>query len=105
MATTPPKQPNSFPLRMPDDLRTRLEARAKDNNRSGNAEIVAVLSASLDAESYLASVPTDTLIKELATRLDGRFELVITSDTATREGLAPIRATAPVGKSRKAAKS
>lgn len=33
----------SYPLRMPDELRERIAAEAKKNNRSINAEIVSVL--------------------------------------------------------------
>lgn len=45
------KQPNSYPLRMPDDLRARLEEFAKANNRKLNAEIVERLQQSLDTST------------------------------------------------------
>ena len=41
------KQPPSYPLRMPQELREQLTAVAKANNRSMNAEIVARLQESL----------------------------------------------------------
>ena len=40
------KQPQSYPLRMPEELRKQLEDCAKENNRSMNAEIIARLQAS-----------------------------------------------------------
>ena len=40
------KQPPSYPLRMPQELRERLTEVAKANNRSMNAEIVARLEES-----------------------------------------------------------
>jgi len=41
-------QTKPYPLRMPDDLRQQLEAAAKENHRSLNAEIVARLQESFD---------------------------------------------------------
>ena len=43
------KQPPSYPLRMPQELRERLTEAAKANNRSMNAEIVARLERSFTA--------------------------------------------------------
>lgn len=42
------KQPPSYPLRMPQELRERLTEAAKANNRSMNAEIVARLESSFN---------------------------------------------------------
>jgi predicted DNA-binding protein len=42
------KQPPSYPLRMPQELRERLAEVAKKSGRSMNAEIVARLEESLD---------------------------------------------------------
>lgn len=60
------KQPQAtpFPLRMPDDMRPRLEARANANGRSANAEIVAILAGVLDAGTDLSSLSTDDLPRE-----------------------------------------
>lgn len=54
-------QPNPYPLRMPDELRRRLEAAAKERNQSLHAEILMRLSASLD-ESESGSALTQRLV-------------------------------------------
>lgn len=43
------KQPNSYPLRMPDELRAHLEECAKASGRKLNAEIVVRLQQSVEA--------------------------------------------------------
>jgi plasmid stability protein len=69
------KQPNSFPLRMPDELRARIEARAAATNRSSNAEIVVMLTAMLDAESDLGAVSVETLLKAVADRMGSAIQI------------------------------
>lgn len=86
---TIPKQPNSFPLRMPDDLRARIEARAEANNRSANAEIVVMLTAALDAESDLASIPTEALLAQTLKRLHATIQVVVPEAQAKRAGITP----------------
>jgi len=81
------KQPNSFPLRMPEDLRTRIEARAASTNRSSNAEIVVMLTAMLDAESELAAVPTDVLVPAALKRLGSTVQIIVTPDVAKTAGI------------------
>jgi plasmid stability protein len=85
MSTT--KQPNSFPLRMPDELRARIEARAAAANRSSNAEIVVMLTAMLDAESDLAAVPTDVLVPAALKRLGTAVQIVVAPDVAKAAGI------------------
>lgn len=46
----------SFPLRMPPELRTKVEEAAKTNHRSANAELTARLEASFDP---FANIPLD----------------------------------------------
>ncbi len=75
--SSPLKQPNSFPLRMPDELRARIEARAEKNSRSANAEIVVMLTAMLDAESELGAVPTDALLAAVVARLGASVQIVL----------------------------
>ena len=82
-----PKQQNSFPLRMPVDLRARLERRANDTGRSANSEIVTMLTAALDAESDLASISTDVLFKEVISRLGARVQIVVSKDAAEEAGI------------------
>lgn len=72
---------------MPDDLRPRLEARAKANGRSSNAEIVAILTAAIDAQSHLASVPAEDLLKEVVARLGASLQLVVSKDAADVAGI------------------
>lgn len=48
------KQPPPYPLRMPDELRQTLEARAKKNGRSLNAEIVVRLNNDVFIEDAMA---------------------------------------------------
>ncbi|WP_426117239.1 Arc family DNA-binding protein [Massilia sp. PWRC2] len=90
-----PKQPNSFPLRMPDELRARIEQRAASNSRSANAEIVVMLTAMLDAESDLAAIPTHVLVPAALKRLGSTVQIVVTPDVATAAG---IKQSAPAKK-------
>ena len=80
---------------MPEELRDRLSECSRASGRSLHAEIISMLSASLKADVTLASAPTEDLIHELATRLGGRLELVITPEAARREGLVPLSAARP----------
>jgi hypothetical protein len=81
------KQPNSFPLRMPDELRARIEARAAATNRSSNAEIVVMLTAMLDAESDLAAIPTDVLVPAALKRLGSTVQIIVASEVAKAAGI------------------
>lgn len=77
---------------MPAELRARLESRAKDNGRSANSEIIAMLTALLDAQSpTLSTVPAAVLLEELITRYGVHLQIVIAPDVAERAGLAPPR--------------
>ena len=77
---------------MPADLRARLELRAKENGRSANSEIVAMLAALLDAQSPdLATVPAPVLLDELITRYGAQLQVVIAQDVAEQAGLAAPR--------------
>lgn len=89
MFMTATKQPNSFPLRMPDELRARVEERANANGRSANAEIVVMLSAALDAESDLASVKTEILLAATLKRLHASLQIVVPEAQAKKAGITP----------------
>lgn len=52
-----PKQQNSYPLRMPEKLRVRLDEYAKANGRKLNAEIVARLQESLEPTASALAWP------------------------------------------------
>lgn len=74
------KQANSFPLRMPEELRARIEARATTNNRSSNAEIIVMLTAMLDAESSLGAASVETLLKAVADRMGAAVQIHVAAD-------------------------
>ena len=86
MSTSPP-QATPFPLRMPPELRERLEALAKTHGRSANSEIVAMITAGLEAGTDLSSVPTELLLSEVVERLGGTLQLVLSQDGAKLAGL------------------
>lgn len=88
---TAPTQTTPFPLRMPPDLREQLEGRAKANGRSTNSEIVAMISASLDAKSDLTSVSTEVLLAEVLKRLGASVHIVVPEDKAKKAGIVPKR--------------
>lgn len=84
---TKPAQPTPFPLRMPDDLRVRIEELSRANGRSANAEILAILSAATGDTSGLRGVPVEALLKEAANRLGATVQLHVIS--AEAPSLAP----------------
>lgn len=63
MTKTP--QPTAFPLRMPAELRVRVEDLAKAYGRSTNSEIVAVLDTAMGG-APLHVVPVKDLLKAVA---------------------------------------
>lgn len=73
MARTDPQ----INLRVPADLKKKIELIAVENSRSINAEVVQRLEQSFEHKAFenLESVPTEDLMKELAKRLDG-FSLI-----------------------------
>ena len=69
-----------YPIRMPPDLRDRLEASARDGNRSLHAEIIARLAASYADEergvpgnTHLATV-TIADLEEIEERMERRLQ-------------------------------
>lgn len=82
------QQQNSYPLRMPDEMRARLESSAKESGRSTNAEIVALLTAALDARPGLASISTGALLEEVINRLGARVQIVATKEAIGEAGIA-----------------
>jgi hypothetical protein len=67
------KQSTAYPLRMPDDLREKVEASAAESGRSVNQEIVARLSDSFEVGKSLPETVIKTI--EKACELNGlRFE-------------------------------
>ncbi|MDB5911198.1 MAG: hypothetical protein JWP34_5315 [Massilia sp.] len=48
-----------------------------------------MLTAALDAESDLASISAEVLIKELVDRLGARVQIVVSKDAAEQAGIKP----------------
>lgn len=69
-----------YPIRMPPDLRDRLEASARDGNRSLHAEIIARLAASYADEErgVPGNLPLKTVtiasLEEMEERMERRLE-------------------------------
>jgi hypothetical protein len=57
------KQPTAYPLRMPDDLRDKIESVAQEAGRSVNQEIVQRLSDSFEAGKSLPKTVTEVVEK------------------------------------------
>lgn len=74
-------QPTPFPLRMPEDLRARIEDLARTNGQSANAEIVAVLDAATGGAA-LHQVPVEALLKVAAERLGATVQISVLAATA-----------------------
>jgi len=83
---TVPKQQNSFPLRMPAALRSRLEVRAKENGRSANSEIVAMLTDVLDEQKRLSDEAPASALSALGYRI----AILEAELTASRGSLADL---------------
>jgi plasmid stability protein len=88
MDMTISKQQNSFPLRMPEEMRKRLEERAKENGRSMTAEIVAMLQQVLDSEgSNLSGVPAGILLHEVIERYGAKLQIIVAQEVAEQTGI------------------
>lgn len=85
--SAPAPQATPFPLRMPPDVRERLEALAKQNGRSVNSEILAMIAGALDGGADIASVPTEKLLAVVVERLGGTLQLVLSQEGAKLAGL------------------
>jgi len=57
------KQPTAYPLRMPDDLRDKVEAVAQESGRSVNQEIVQRLADSFEAGKRLPKTVVEVVEK------------------------------------------
>lgn len=79
------KQQNSYPLRMPPELRQQLEARAAENSRSMNAEIVAILQRAIEMPTCdLRTVSSGELLHEVIARYGEAIRIEI-GGTATAD--------------------
>lgn len=74
-----PKQTDpQFKLRLPPELKAKIEAVASDNNRSMNAEMLVRLEASFERETAAAERIAEQAVEMIRRRLDeaGWFERV-----------------------------
>jgi hypothetical protein len=79
MATS--KQQNSYPLRMPDELRARLESAAQAEGKSVNALIVSLLQDALDhPPGDIGSYPSGVLLEEVVKRYGNVMRIEIGKD-------------------------
>lgn len=65
-----------YPVRMPEQLRERLNERAKLHNRSLHAEIVGILQRAVDADPEVPAVPglnVDALADTIADRVAAKL--------------------------------
>jgi len=76
-----------FGLRMPLELKERIDAAANYNRRSINAECVARLQESFERRADLSSLPVGDLLAEIMDRLGARVQIIIDKDIAEQEGL------------------
>ena len=76
-----------FGLRMPSDLKARVDAAAESNGRSINAECVARLQESFEARADIATLPVGILLDEIIQRLGARVQIVIAKEIAVQEGI------------------
>lgn len=76
-----------FGLRMPSDLKARVDAAAESNGRSINAECVARLQESFEARADISALPVGVLLDEIIQRLGARVQIVIAKEVAVQEGI------------------
>ena len=76
-----------FGLRMPSELKARVDAAAESNGRSINAECVARLQESFEARTDIAALPVGVLLDEIIQRLGARVQIVVSPEVAQQEGL------------------
>lgn len=74
-----PQDSDKFIIRFPAGMRNMLKARAAGNNRSMNAEIVAILGAAMGDESSLGAASVETLLKALADRMGAAVQINVIS--------------------------
>ena len=68
-------QPAPYPLRMPDELRDQLTARARANGRSLNAEIIGILQNVVNGHQHAPdSFDIDVLANAIADRVAARLK-------------------------------
>lgn len=77
-----PQEADKFIVRLPEGMRDALKARAASNNRSMNAEIVAILGAAIGDESSLGAASVETLLKAVADRMGAAVQINVVGPTS-----------------------
>ena len=77
-----PQEADKFIVRLPEGMRDTLKARAASNNRSMNAEIVAILGAAIGDDSSLSAASVETLLKAVADRMGTAVQINVVDPTA-----------------------
>jgi hypothetical protein len=79
-----------FGLRMPTELKARVDEAAAANGRSINSEILDRLSRSFDLAGAkgLTEIPDGLLLDEVISRYGARLQIIIAKDMADTAGIA-----------------
>lgn len=93
-APPPSRSADQFVVRLPEGLRDTLRARAAANNRSMNAEIVAILGAAIGDESSLGAASVETLLKAVADRMGAAVQIHV----ASKAQVSDVTTTRPAAK-------
>lgn len=78
----PSRSADQFVVRLPEGLRDTLKTRAASNNRSMNAEIVAILGAAIGDESSLSAASVETLLKAVADRMGAAVQIHVAGEAS-----------------------
>lgn len=89
-----PQEADKFIVRLPEGMRDILKARAAGNNRSMNAEIVAILGAAIGDESSLGAASVETLLKAIADRMGAAVQIYVAGSAPVSD----LAATHPAAK-------
>jgi Arc-like DNA binding domain len=76
-----------FGLRMPAELKARVDAAAVKNGRSINAEVIARLQESFEAQPGVKAAPVGQLLEEVVERLGARVQIIIAPEEAAKAGI------------------
>lgn len=78
-----------FGLRMPAELKSRVDAAAAKNGRSINAEVIARLQDSFEVQTGVKDAPVGQLLEEVVLRLGARVQIIVAPEEAAKAGIAP----------------
>lgn len=85
-----------FGLRMPAELKQRIDAAAKAGGRSINSEIIDRLQRSFDwSADGLADLPDGLLLEAVLARFEAKLQIIVAPDMAEALGLDAPAPTLP----------